>query len=467
MGIFSKKKKDKQGFEDQWGETFDPYRTDQQSLDDIGVYPVVGRPSKKKSIERRISKGIAIAVGLSLVTAVALPFRAANKANEAMVYAKSAQTTSFKTRYDDLGRSVILSYYAGTPTPPVNVMAGVQWNSGIDSGNSRAANNAQTTLAKIENLALVSAIQQTASMSVGEKGGVFTNPAKEVLTYTGFVDGVQYEFSINLIIPNLDDPTTLPYLDSLPTMTPAKHVIQAQDSNLDIPSDEEIYSPTTLDDNTLSVLTEWANAYAQNEGDTLKRITGDRNPDHAYEGIGDFLLEGTPVQVWAVTNNAGTKEDESDDFIVARVAFTLAKNVHRESSAANDAIFGKGDVRFIQKQTMDVLFTDFKTGSPSVSAWGPSGSWVNLKPYSNAMEKKVLEAIQQQEREISGEMATTTKSSAVPTVTSQEKTEELEPSVDDYTEESSEPEETTSSTSKKATGKKPKATKKQSDKRGE
>lgn len=379
MGIFSKKKKE-DSLIDEWGSKTLPYETNSKAMESHGVIPVLQRKKKAKSIQAIMIKIAVIAWIIILVLVMVAAVRSGARVSNLQKKVDQMQTISFDSRYSELGASIIKAYYAGQEAP-VNLMKGVEWE--------RKSDSREVSIAKpnVENLSLIS-VKNPAPSSSSAKNTVFVNPRSEVLVYSGMIDGKVYEFSVNLIIPDKDDYTNLPYLASVPSMLPASETILSEESNLDTPSDnpDSGYKKMSLNDSSLNTLTDWASAYAQDDRESLKRIVGDNDIRHAYHGIGGFSLVGSPMVLWSYQYDEGKDKDSGNDFIVARVQFNMTQSTSgTQSSDTQSEVIGNSSEEFIQTQTMDIMLNNFGAGSPDIVSWTPAGSWGMLKPYSNAV----------------------------------------------------------------------------------
>lgn len=388
MGLFSRNKKKDNPFEDEWGLKDVPYDTEEQRMKNAGIFPVTGRKRRARTIEEFAVKVIIILVvafvALSLFSALRSGYRI-EKVDERI---STLESPAFKSQYNELGQSIIRAYYLSEEAP-VNLMSGVSWErTSLGSSDYETGETSRDEQPKINvtNLALIRTPQTINVQASKENNSVFTNPRSEVLVYSGYVDGKLYEFSVNLIIPNVDDPTTLPYLASPPTMMPVPTMIQAEEANIDTPpiGGDSLYSNITLNESSISTITSWASAYAQDDGDTIKRLAGDNNITHDYKGLGGFSLEGNPSIVWAFQYNNKGDDDVTNDAIIARVNFNISREVQNNSSDAESEILGERSGKFVQSQTMDIMLTNFSQGTPDLSAWSPAGSWATLTPYMNA-----------------------------------------------------------------------------------
>jgi len=425
MAIKSKRKNRKELLEDEYGEKGDPFKTTKQTLDDYGVMKLEGFLKKRINITNWLVKGIlTLAAVISLLVAI-MPITLNGKVNTMSNRIDSMQSPAFKTRYEDLGKAIITAYY-NQDKPPVNIMSGVAWSIPNEEDEDTPSQEGNITNGSfpvhVENLALVRSPKTMNILPQSSKGSVFTNPKNEVLVYSGNINGDPYEFSISLIIPDIDDPTTLPYLASPPVMMPATQIVQTNETNLDTPSESAGYKDTKLNDFSVNAITEWASAYAQNDGDSLKRISGDQNPYHRYAGIGGFSVQGSAIPVWSYENNFATADNLEDDFIITRIQFNMVKRIDGARSDTQKEVIGSGTGEFVQTQTFDIMLRNFNAGTPNIVAWGPAGSWSSLVEFGNAVqisEKEAKDSSKQTESNEQNQQQETQSSEVVPTLSSQ------------------------------------------------
>jgi hypothetical protein len=106
------------------------------------------------------------------------------------------------------------------------------------------------------------------------------------------------------------------------------------------------------------VVTDWANAYAADNRQRLKELTGDPEPSRGYAGLGGM----TASNVQIVSLVGGPVENTA----VARVQVRL-----------NDGTFS-------MPAEYDLLVSQWATATPKVLAWGAAGSGMTLKVFINA-----------------------------------------------------------------------------------
>ena len=461
--LLGRRKNKKDLLQDEWGEKGDPYKTTQQSLDDYGVYEIRGFSQRKINIMNWLVKGIITLLAVIAVLVAIMPITLSSKVNTIENRVDSMQTPAFKSRYDDLGKSIIQAYYSHQE-PPVNLMSNISWAGykGEDNDTNQSNPNVDSAPIIVNNLSLIRS-PETVNMSPSrDRNTVFTNPRNEVLVYSGTVDGVPYEFSISLIIPDVDDPTILPYLASPPVMMPAKNIILTNESDIDTPSQSDGYNPLKLNEFSLKAISDWASAYAQDDTESLKRITGDQNAAHVYHGLGGFSLEGTPTSLWSFQNSLGTLQDDTDDFIISRVQFRMVKRLENNLSNTQREVLGERTGMFVQTQTFDLMLRNFSSGTPNVVAWGPAGTWSSLSEFGNATEltqEDVEKQSDQQQTEVENDNpdSEVPESNNVPTLESQQRTTPTNSSTMTSSAENNDRDTNDTNGSKKSNGKKEKS----------
>jgi hypothetical protein len=108
-----------------------------------------------------------------------------------------------------------------------------------------------------------------------------------------------------------------------------------------------------------TVIGEWVQAYAANDGAALQRITGDQDPAARYLGLGG-------INVLEVKTLNTFPRGERYSVVRVRVLFSFA-GVDGYRSATE----------------FDLLVLDPALPNPRVQAWGPAGSGPTLEPYQN------------------------------------------------------------------------------------
>jgi hypothetical protein len=110
-------------------------------------------------------------------------------------------------------------------------------------------------------------------------------------------------------------------------------------------------------------ISEWAAAYAANDGNTLAALVGNDDPNATFAGLGGFTARAQPLWAYRRDTNA----------IVVRTQLLLS---------------GAGANLFTTAMDVDLLVLNPDTSrSPSVAAWGPAGSGPTLQPSANNLTR--------------------------------------------------------------------------------
>jgi hypothetical protein len=126
----------------------------------------------------------------------------------------------------------------------------------------------------------------------------------------------------------------------------------------------ELPTETRVTDDLRRVAGEWAAAYAADDRDRLRSLTGDLEA-RTYAGLGGFTVESATVVSTVELGDSG-------DW-VARVRVVLV------GAPPGEGLEGfRGVVEF------DLRVADPATGNPKVVAWGPAGSGPTLVRFANA-----------------------------------------------------------------------------------
>lgn len=381
MALFSRK----QPVDDEFGEKDLPYRTNERTLDDYGIYPVRGRTKRSMSVQ----KFIVLATVAALVITITLVFFQSLRANSGVSQAReeiaNISSPAFKVRYASLGEEVIRAYYGGQ-TPVTNLLPDVEWPGLSASGANSTANVEVSGLQMIRGESVEGAFANDSFED--DNQGIFKNPANEILEYTGVIDGRQYSFTVNLIVPDINDATKLPYLAAPPNIEPMETLIvsRVEASRPGIGSNAANYSEMTLNDSSIARISEWASAYAQDDGEAMKLIAGDGNINARYQGLGGYALVGTPSIRWSYEYVENPEDAESERMIYARIAFTMETSVSANASGASSQVRGGQESnRFRPNQVVDLLLANYDEGTPDIVAWTSGGNWYRLEPRMNAI----------------------------------------------------------------------------------
>jgi hypothetical protein len=105
---------------------------------------------------------------------------------------------------------------------------------------------------------------------------------------------------------------------------------------------------TALPAPAVGQLRAWGDAWARDDSQQLKLLTGDQTPNVRYVGLGGYVLDEMRV-ISAL--------DLGDDSFLVRIRIVLG--------SANGSIL---------EMDMDLTVTSASSGLPKVSGWGPAGS---------------------------------------------------------------------------------------------
>lgn len=374
----AKKKKNTHFSEDEYGFKDVPYRTNERMMKDDGIYMISGRAKKERSVQSFIVKLFVVSVVLfitaALVSGIFSSYRMSNLKKEV----EASSSPAFHSRYEGLGEEIIKAYFKGE-TPPVNLFKSANWPQLSQSSSSSGSSLLPASM-EVTSLALVNGSQADAQLD-GDKEELktFSHPRSEVLVYTGVLEGKQYTFTVNLIIPDLDDARKIPYLVSPPSIMPTNDILSS-DIDADRPVAGERFKEINPSETTIATVGSWAKAWAQGDGETLKRIAGDGNATHRYTGLDGFLISGSPSIEWAYEF-----ENNKERSAVARVRFAIEKPVSdTDLSSPSTESSSKKDSAFRTEQVFDILLANYDEGSADIVAWDAGGRWKSLSKHMNA-----------------------------------------------------------------------------------
>lgn len=449
-----KKKKNAERITDEFGDMREPFVTNKEYMENNIIEMVYDRNAKNKKIKNFLVKTLVVGTSCLLVLGISAGPLSLMKTGALNDRVTSLQSPAFKTRYDALGADIIYNYYAQNK-PNVNLLTTASWSGtstagGIDSGSNNSvlqnpndtnsgsrgsAGNisAQSTNSKpvaVTNLSFIKGEQVPFVLSKDDKNTIesnenkenpFVNPVQENLSYLGYLNGKVYVFNISIAIPDIKDPTKLPYLINSPTMTVYDGSETLPLKTGTVPPDDPMYVNVTdkVGETVLEAIDNWASAYVEDERDDLKRITGDKDPKSYYKGIGGFSLVGRVSLVWAYHIFPDGKEIE-DPFTVMRVSFQM-KSKEDIQSLQLDSHRSDSNSSFAPVQTMDILMSGTASGIPSVVAWTSAGNWKELSSYMNAESTDNLSNTQPT---TSGRTSTTKNTNSPSSSTSGTKTSE-------------------------------------------
>lgn len=174
------------------------------------------------------------------------------------------------------------------------------------------------------------------------------------------------------------------------------------------------YESAETDTGIDSAITSWARAYTSGDSESVRLAMRDPSTSHTYptlENVGAVQVNVTDVATRTVEDGASQKEkDQAASEGIARVEITVVWSDGETSSDQAAASDGGGDVPSEQAGasdgggempsvlqdsddaapengttfTMDVRMTGMTSGTPTVTAWGSSGTGPGLTDYENA-----------------------------------------------------------------------------------
>jgi len=161
-------------------------------------------------------------------------------------------------------------------------------------------------------------------------------------------DGQTVEGKVNVQLMELSVLVAVPS-DANPAIAARPHMVPAVYADLAVRTD---YSDSdlieTLPSAAVNQLRAWGSAWARDDSEQLKLLTGDQTADVRYVGLGGYSLNGMTV--------VSALEFAPDEFLV-RVRVGLR--------GANGSIL---------EMDMDLTVTAASSGLPKVVGWGPAGS---------------------------------------------------------------------------------------------
>ena len=141
--------------------------------------------------------------------------------------------------------------------------------------------------------------------------------------------------------------TAEPYVASMPSL---RRVSEALSSAVfdysDLPQEN-------LPSSAVKQVTSWAEAFASDNRDQLKLLTGDTTPGYQFMGLGGFKAQDVSIKSSIYSGNTAY----GNDTWLVRVRFTLV--------SAN---------LFNQDTEMDLTIVDGSSGLPKIAGYGPAGA---------------------------------------------------------------------------------------------
>lgn len=271
-----------------------------------------------------------------------------------------------------LARQVAADYLAGRPTT-VSVAKGVDPTFGYASANKTAFTVADGPT-----------VQGVARVNVGGQPVnqvtfyvVLAQKEKTTVDGTAAVTTVPHPYLLTVPMSLAGDTGWQPALAAAPSLAP---FTGTPPNTLDPASLSTLPGATSagaLPAGAQTQLKDWATAYAaagHGQDDaaarTLKQITGDQDPAHAYGGLGGWTVAS---QTATDAAPAPTSDDPNHPYPggwVVRVALVL------EPPGANGPTVRSDYDVWVAGQGQEA--------NPPVIAWGPAGSYAQLYPYMNA-----------------------------------------------------------------------------------
>lgn len=339
---------------------------------------------------------VPVGLGLVIISAIVTTLRVNTVESNVMDRYSEAYNPSFRVKYQDLGSDIIQSWFSYGPAP-VNYGGKVQWP-GTTSAKNNAANpeaqnspqnTANKTVPEIKNITFVYGEQVSANLAeemISTEKDKFKNPKIENLTYRLSYNSQVLNVSISLLIPDVLSADSLPILIANPTMTPTDPGI-AEPSGVGSDPRGAGMGQANLSEQAKTVISQWSTAWSEDQRVALKQLAQDQSTK-TYRGLGGWSTKGgaTPTIVWQYNREiAGDK----DKYVVAEIEFQIFQSF-TQKLPGQTAGTEKPTVEqnYSSTQTMNVLIAKADTGLPAVVAWGPSGSWQELKPFMNGTEPK-------------------------------------------------------------------------------
>lgn len=315
----------------------------------------------------------------------------------------STYNPSLRERNADLGKSLIYAYYNGDPVPPASIARGIEWPGGAgaeelgtiddfsgDAGSSASGvdtadvgSDAKIT-ATVRNLSLVNASNW---QKEGSEDEIRNNPAlehslMESLTYSGVFNGVVSNITIMLQTPGAKpadlmhpaDNLQPPIMVSVPTITSGKPSVSGAPGSADPGTRNGEFEPLrSVPEPVGKSIQAWAEAYVADDRQSLRGVVQDPQ-DGNYVGMagGWSLKKGSVQHQWQYLR-------ASDNLMVVGISFTATQALMPDGKDAKPIITDN-------PQMMEILVDYTNQGTPSVVAWGVSGSSPHLKPYQNALQ---------------------------------------------------------------------------------
>lgn len=127
----------------------------------------------------------------------------------------------------------------------------------------------------------------------------------------------------------------------------------------------------SADNDVVEAINKWAAAYAGADPAALKLATGDPDKDHVYIPLGGLKAVGVEVVRSGVLLDGETESN----LMVVEIELSLDRKELNERGQPYTSL---------PATRMDVLVSNWDTGSPTVVAWGTAGAGHLLTPFENA-----------------------------------------------------------------------------------
>lgn len=154
------------------------------------------------------------------------------------------------------------------------------------------------------------------------------------------------------------------------------------------PNDEDLWPNLTMwpgmnkittTDAVTQAASGWVDAFTSGNPDKLRLAVGDTASNHSYVPLAQATASDVRVLEVGAPKRTGTdSEEKAPSRVVARVSFGIkwtGQNVEHASA--------------LSRVTYDVLIERAETNAPVIVAWGGTGTGETLKPYGNAVERKL------------------------------------------------------------------------------
>lgn len=283
---------------------------------------------------------------------------------------KELNLPQYRVRHDALGEQVLALWYSEQQTkPPVSLSPSIIWQNGLAVNDPDEPRN--------------NFVVGSISLLDGEMEEARDDSYIERLNYLVQINGEAYVASIAFLVPDLTDDSGLPVLIAEPTLTPAMNSTSPDLAELAEPTG---YSEVKNIDNIQARAQEWAEAWTTNNSSAIKGATGDSDNNSYYAGLfpGSWRFVADSLEVdWAYYA-------ASDEQAYVQVTWLIeSPRTTGEDEEGNEVTIQGQQM----KQTMQLLVGSPDTGLPAITAWGPTGSYLSLEPFQNALTEAEYELV--------------------------------------------------------------------------